>query len=140
MRGEAGARRTRQRRQQRMQLLGVLGAVVDAVDERHLCHQPAIASRREDLACDAGLQRGCAGLQCACEGVAASAARGCSRVLAGRLSPHASRSSAMVCRVVGTSSLRSLSSAACTDHASRAGSGVRARMCAGDGPTVETQT
>ena len=63
VRGEAGARRTRQRRQQRMQLLGVLGAVVDAVDERHLCHQPAIASRREDLACDAGLQRGCVGLQ-----------------------------------------------------------------------------
>ena len=54
--------------------------------------------------------------------------------------PQASRSSAMVCRVVGTSSLRSLSSAACTDHASRAGRGSSARMCAGEGPTVETHT
>eukprot|EP00964_Phaeocystis_antarctica_P047412 scaffold27423_cov64-Phaeocystis_antarctica.AAC.7 len=71
-----GARRTRQRRQQRVELLRVLGAVVDAVDERHLRHQPAVAPRLEHLACDVGLQPGCMGLQPACQGVAASAAWG----------------------------------------------------------------
>mmetsp|Transcript_29611 Transcript_29611/g.95170 ORF Transcript_29611/g.95170 Transcript_29611/m.95170 type:complete len:227 (-) Transcript_29611:218-898(-) len=60
--------------------------------------------------------------------------------LACNVSPHASRSSRIRWRVVGTSSLRSRSSAACTDQASRAGSGSSARMCPGDGPTVETQT
>mmetsp|Transcript_38052 Transcript_38052/g.116915 ORF Transcript_38052/g.116915 Transcript_38052/m.116915 type:complete len:268 (-) Transcript_38052:132-935(-) len=53
----------------------------------------------------------------------------------------ASRSSPIEWRVVGTSVLRSASSAACTDQASRQGSASAARrMCAGDGPTVETHT
>eukprot|EP00966_Prymnesium_polylepis_P152331 3518364-Prymnesium_polylepis.1 len=54
-------------------------------------------------------------------------------------SPNASRSSAMLWRVVGTSSLRSSSSAACSDHASRAGIASMRRMWRVVGPTVDTQ-
>eukprot|EP00967_Tisochrysis_lutea_P124284 scaffold207704_cov33-Tisochrysis_lutea.AAC.3 len=59
---------------------------------------------------------------------------------AASVSPKASRSSVIVCRVVGTSRRRSTSLAACTDQASRAGNGLSARIVLGEVPTVETHT
>mmetsp|Transcript_150649 Transcript_150649/g.288672 ORF Transcript_150649/g.288672 Transcript_150649/m.288672 type:complete len:244 (+) Transcript_150649:330-1061(+) len=51
---------------------------------------------------------------------------------------NASLSSTIEWRVVGTRSLRSLSSTACTDHASLHGSSAILAMRSGEGPTVDT--
>mmetsp|Transcript_13849 Transcript_13849/g.40561 ORF Transcript_13849/g.40561 Transcript_13849/m.40561 type:complete len:216 (-) Transcript_13849:169-816(-) len=45
----------------------------------------------------------------------------------------------MLCLVVGTSTRRTSSSAACTDQASRVGRDSNASMASGEGPTVDTE-